>query len=108
MSPPTAGHADIVCHFVQTCQRGQLLAGGGGVRHHQLQALHRPGLHLALAGQVAEDDRAARAARRQLHHVHVLVPGVVVQLETDLVAVERERAVDVADGKDDDLAGRRR
>ena len=31
--------------------------------------------------------------------------GVVVEVEPDLVAVERDRAVDVADGQDDDLQG---
>ena len=36
-------------------------------------------------------------ARRQLHDVHVLVAGVVVQVEADLVPVERHRPVDVAD-----------
>jgi len=35
--------------------------------------------------------------------VHVLVAGVVVEVEADLVAVEGDRAVDVADGEDDHL-----
>ena len=61
--------------------------------------------HLALGRQVTDDDRAARAARRQLGDVHVLVGRVVVELETDLVAIERDRGVDVADGQDDDFEG---
>ena len=40
---------------------------------------------------------------RELHDVHVLVAGVVVEREADLVAVERDGAVDVADGEEDDL-----
>jgi hypothetical protein len=36
----------------------QLLPRGLGVRHAELQAPHRAGLHLALRGKVAEDDRA--------------------------------------------------
>src|SRR6478609_5858850 len=65
----------------------QLLAGGRRVRDDQLQAPHRARRHLALGRQVTDDDRAARAARRQLGHVHVLAARVVIELEADLVAV---------------------
>src|SRR4029453_188930 len=34
-----------------------------------------------------------------------LLGAHLVQVEADLVAVERDRAVDIADGKDDDLEG---
>jgi len=37
--------------------------------------------------------------------VHVLVRGVVVELEADLVAVELDGGIDVADWEDDDLQG---
>ena len=80
-------------------------AGGLGVGDAQLEAADRARRHLALGGQVADDDRAARAARRQLDDVHVLVGGVVVEMEADLVAVERDRCVDVADGQDHDFQG---
>ncbi len=49
---------------------------------HSCRGLHRAGRHLTLRWQIAENDRAARAARRQLHHVQVLVGGVKVQSMT--------------------------
>ena len=76
-----------------------------GVGDDELQALERPRLHVLLAGQVADDDGAARPARSELGDVHVLVAGVVVEVEPDLVAVERDRPVEVADGHDDDFQG---
>ena len=83
----------------------ELGAGGRGVGDHQLQALERARRHRLLRRQVAEDDRAAGAGRRELGDVHVLVLGVVVEVEADLVAVERDRPVDVGDREDDDLEG---
>src|SRR5436190_6098932 len=83
----------------------ELLARRLGIGDDQLQALDRARRHLALRRQVAEDDRATRAVGRELHDVHVLVLRVVVEVKADLVAVERDRAVDVADGEDDDFEG---
>jgi hypothetical protein len=37
--------------------------------------------------------------------VHVLVARVVVEREADLVALERDRSVDIVDGQHDDLKG---
>lgn len=37
--------------------------------------------------------------------MHVLVRGVVVEVEADLVAVELDGAADVGDGKDDNFEG---
>ena len=64
-----------------------------------------PGAISRLRGQVADDDRAAGSAGGELGDVHVLVAGVVVERETDLVAVERDRPVDVADREQNDLEG---
>ena len=69
----------------------QLRAGGRGIGDDELQPAQRAGRHLVLRRQVADDDRAARPRRGQLDDVHVLVPGVVVEREADLVAVERDR-----------------
>src|SRR5689334_1846501 len=71
----------------------QLLARGLGVGHDQLQALDRAGDHLALRREVTEDDRTARARGRQLDDVHVLVVRVVIEVEADLVAIERDGAI---------------
>jgi hypothetical protein len=57
------------------------------------------------APAVAEDDRAARPAWRQLDHLHLVGLRVVVEIEADLVAVELDRSVDVADGQHDDFEG---
>src|SRR6185503_9484000 len=73
------------------------------IRDHELQAADRARLHLALRGQVTEHDRAARATRRELDDVHELRGGVVVEVESDLVAVERDRPIDIADGQDHDF-----
>jgi hypothetical protein len=70
-----------------------------------LQAAHRARRQLALGRQVAEHDRAARAAWGQLDDMHLLGPRVVVDGEADLVAVELDRAVDVADQQDHNLKG---
>ena len=83
----------------------QPLTGGAGVGDDELQAAHRAGCHLLLRRQVTEHDGAARAGRCELDDVHVLVPGVVVEVEAHLVAVEPDRRVDVADGEDDDFQG---
>jgi hypothetical protein len=83
----------------------QLIACGACVRDHELQALDRAGLHLVLRRQVADHDGATRATWRQLDDMHVLVAGVVIKVESDLVPVEGHRAVDVGDGHDDDFEG---
>src|ERR1044071_5464065 len=83
----------------------QLVPGGQGIRDHQLEPPDRPGRHFPLRGQVPDHDRAAGAGRRQLRDVHPFVGRVVVEVEADLVAVERDRVVDVADGEDDDFEG---
>jgi len=82
----------IVCHFVQTFGIGRSSRSGSEAEE-------------GAAVLVAEDDRAAGAAGGQLDDVHVLGGGVVVEVEADLVAVEGDRAVDVADREDDDLEG---
>jgi hypothetical protein len=64
-----------------------------------------PRRHLALRRQVPEHDRAARAARRELDDVHLLVLRVVIEGEADLLAVELDRPIDVADGQDHDFQG---
>ena len=83
----------------------QLLAGGRRVGDDELQPVQGARRHLVLRRQVADDDRAAGAARGQLRDVHVLVPRVVVEVEADLVAVEGDRRRQVADRDDDDLEG---
>src|SRR3954470_8619494 len=79
----------------------QLLPRRSGVRDDELQSLDRARRHLALAGEIPEDDRAAGAARRQLHDMHLRRRRVVVELEADLVAIEAHGALDVADRHDD-------
>src|SRR5207244_8817353 len=61
--------------------------------------------HLALGWQITEHDRTAGASRRQLHNVHLLGPGVMIEIEADLVTVELDRAIDVADRQDHNLQG---
>ena len=76
--------------------REQLLTGGPGFGDAELQALERAGLHCPLRWEIAEHDRTAGAGRRALRRV-------VVEVEAHLVAVERDRPVDVAHGEHDDL-----
>ena len=64
-----------------------------------------PGFISLCAGRSPMTIEQPEPARRQLDDVHVLVPGVVIEHEADLVAVERDRRVDVADGQDDDFQG---
>ena len=66
------------------------------VRNDELKSLHRARRHLVLGWQIAEDDRTARPRRGQLRDVHVLVLGVVIQSEADLVAIKHNRTVDIA------------
>src|SRR5512142_1240139 len=67
----------------------QLLPCGAGVWHDQLEAAQRPRSHLVLGGVIADHDRTARPPRGELDDVHLLGLGVVVELEADLVTVER-------------------
>ena len=63
-------------------------------------------LVLGLRRQVPDDDRAARTTRSELGDRHVFVDGVVVvEIETDLVTVELDGAVEVTDGNDDYFEG---
>src|SRR4029079_8083991 len=50
-------------------------------------------------------DRATRPVRGQLHDVHVIVVGVVVEVEAHRAAVAGDRAIDIRDGQDDDVEG---
>jgi hypothetical protein len=75
----------------------KLGAGDFGVGDDQLQTPQRPWRHLSLRGEVADDYRAARATRSQLYDMHVLVLGVMVEIETDLISIEGDSPVDVAD-----------
>src|SRR5687767_8577636 len=81
---------------------GQLLARRLDVGHDQLQALDRAG---RLRRHVlADPDRAARAGWRQLDEPQLIVDGVVlVEVEPGLIAVERDRSVQVRDGNRDEL-----
>jgi hypothetical protein len=63
---------------------------------HELQSLQRPGLHRRSARKAAENDRAARARRGQLRETHLAGAGVMVEGESDLIAVERDGPVDIA------------
>jgi hypothetical protein len=83
----------------------QLLARGVGVGDHQLQATHRTWRHFALRREVTDHNRATRARRRQLRDVHVLSGRVVVQVKADLVTIEGDRPIDVADRQDHDFQG---
>jgi hypothetical protein len=74
---------------------------GPRVSDDELQAADQAGV-ISAAWRVA--DRASRT-RRELGDVHVLIGRVVVELEADLVAIEGDRRVDVADGQDHDFQG---
>src|SRR5207237_306198 len=71
----------------------------------ELAPLHRARGHVLLRRQVTDHDRATRSLRRQLDDVHVLVRGVVIEVEADLVAVEGHRSGDVRHGQDHDFEG---
>src|SRR4051812_23774741 len=75
----------------------ELGSSRGGVGHDELDAVEGSGRHRLLRREVADDDRAPGAPRRQLGDVHVLVLSVVVEVEADLVAVEGDRGPEVAD-----------
>src|SRR4029450_2952804 len=81
---------------------GQLGTGGLDVGDDQLQALDRAGGHLD--DPLADDDRAGRPGRGQLHDVHVVAdPGVVVDGEPGLLAVEALGPFHVGDRDDHHL-----
>ena len=71
-----------------------------GICDHELQSLQRPGRHW---GRLAEDDRTARAGRGKLSEALVTGARVMVEGEAELVAVERDGPVNVADRDHDDL-----
>jgi hypothetical protein len=81
----------------------QLVARRNGIGDDKLQSFHRPRRHCPLRRQVAEDDRASRPGWGQLHDVHELVASVVIEMEANLISVEGDRAVDVADRQNDDF-----
>ena len=81
---------------------GQLGAGGLDVGDDELQALHRPRRRLDHPG--GDGDRAGRPGRGQLHDVDVVAdPGVVVDGEAHLLAVEALGPIHVGDGNDHQL-----
>ena len=70
---------------------------------HSWRPRNEPGAISFWRRKVPDDDRATGADRGQLRDVHVLGPRVVVEDEPDLVAVERDRAVEIGHRHDDDL-----
>ena len=73
--------------------------------YDELQPAQGAGGLLRHGRQRPQHDGAARARRGQLDHAHLLGGGVVVEVEAQPVAVEGDRAVDVADRQGDDLQG---
>jgi hypothetical protein len=69
----------------------------------ELQALERARRHRLPARQVADDDRATRAGRSQLREPHARRVRVMVEVEAELIAVERDGPVNVADRDHHDL-----
>jgi integrase len=81
---------------------GQPGAGGLDVGDDELQALHRPRRRLDHPG--GDGDRAGRPGRGQLHDVDIVAdPGVVVDGEAHLLAVEALCPIHVGDGNDHQL-----
>ena len=81
--------------------REELVAGRVDVGHRQDQAVDRA--RLSGGDPLAEDDRARRAGRRQLHDPVAVAAGVVDVLAESQPLVEILGPIDVGDGNHHDL-----